>query len=451
MHFGCQNTRFCNAYARDPNAYLSDENNLTRALADNDVKYGAWTLAHEIAPAILSKNNAELLKNASEKLLQAAEFVTHYFLHKENWENEFPWSDEFARLVSHPPGYALNVPCSRIDIFMDDTQLKFIELNTDGCSGMTNTDIFHRLYAEIVQARSQLGLSPEKYSHWQVMPAVLETLCDCYQQFRTNAPHVPEKPHIAILDWEGEETRWEFYAVRDFIQENGYDVSVVSPEQAEYDGKTLRFNGIPVHLIYRRLLGKDYADNMDVLAPVTAAFEDANVCMVGTPRSHIAFTKRFFAHLHSHIIFPLLPQGLQEMVTEHVPWTCHLQDPHPRYCNEPLSLLPFVKENREKFVLKPCDSKCGEGIYQGPFLAQSEWEKAVDECQEKDYIVQEFIPLVEAEFPRFGAEPVREKRYIHIGAYVFGGKFCGVLSRTCGNPLLNVAHGERLLATLVEE
>ena len=65
-----------------------------------------------------------------------------------------------------------------------------------------------------------------------------------------------------------------------------------------------------------------------------------------------------------------------------------------------------------------------------------------------DFIIQEFIPLVTAHFPVHGKVREEEKRYLHSGIYVFGGKFSGFFGRTCKDPLLTLRHGERMLAIL---
>ena len=81
-------------------------------------------------------------------------------------------------------------------------------------------------------------------------------------------------------------------------------------------------------------------------------------------------------------------------------------------------------------------------------MEDNEWNVAVNQAIENDYIVQEFIDLPKEFFPRFLPEKENELRYIHLGAYCFGGEFSGLLGRTCANPLLTVVHGERLLPTL---
>ena len=110
--------------------------------------------------------------------------------------------------------------------------------------------------------------------------------------------------------------------------------------------------------------------------------------------------------------------------------------------------MPFVLKNKDLFVLKPCVSKCGFGILQGCHTAENVWKKGVKAALGGDFIIQEFIPLVTAHFPVHGKVREEEKRYLHSGIYVFGGKFSGFFGRTCKDPLLTLRHGERMLAIL---
>ena len=250
---------------------------------------------------------------------------------------------------------------------------------------------------------------------------------------------------MGILDWAGEETFREFEEMVRSLSEAGVESHIITPEKVEYDGSGLFIDGEKIHLIYRRLLGAEYAENLNKLHHISSAFLERKVCMAGAPRSQIAFSKKLFAFLQSSEIQNRLPGEIVEAVDKHLPWTRIFKPSKTSFRDKEIDLIPFVRENKDFFVLKPCESKCGVGIYQGKFTEQVTWKKAVDEAAGKDFIIQEFIDLPEADFAREGSKKKKELRYIHLGAYVFGGKFSGFLGRTCSNPLLTVRHGERLL------
>jgi hypothetical protein len=421
---------------------------LARLLAKRNVKYGRWTYSAELAPALLTAADRAQLQTAAEAIVRAAELVTEFIVAKPAWHAHYAFAPAFWELVLIESGYGMNIPCARFDAVLHDGKVTFIELNTDGCSGMTNVDALHASYMEVFGATPAYGV--QGLHHDQAVPHVLDTLLQCYDRFRAAHPAaaLPTQPAIAILDLPGEATHWEFSAIAAACHARDLDAQVVTPADAAFDGSTLRFGGRPAHVIYRRMLGSDYAAHLDELQPVSAAFRARRVCMVGAPRSQIAFSKRLFAFLHDPALQAIVPAELVQAVRRHVPWTAPLQAGRITFRGSQEDLLPFVRAHRELFVIKPCVSKLGFGIHQGRYMSDAEWQRAIDDALPHDYIAQEFIELPTADFPQPDAPATTTRRYVHLGPYVFGGAFSGVLGRTCADPLLSLHTGERLLPVL---
>ena len=448
MTTGAHLTQLLSFYEAHHSTYAGDRLRITEWLERHHVTYGPWTVMFEMAPLILEQAERRLLATAAENVLRAAEAFTALALRDAEYQAQFPWRAEFWDLVRVDPGYALSIPCSRLDSFFDGTRLTFIELNTDGCSGMSNADTFHAAHQSVVQARTETGTAGRE--HDEVVPRVIDTLLGCYAEFRERypSPRLPAQPVLGILDWRGVETAQEFNAIAARCAERGIAAHVVAPETAAFDGTRLTFKGTEVHLIYRRLLGEEYEANLDKLAAVSAAYRDHKVCMVGSPRSQIAFSKNLFGYLQTPRVLEQLPGEIRDTLQRHLPWTRPFAPMHTEFRGEPIDLLPFVTEHKDDFVLKPAVSKCGEGIFLGNDTPADKWRAALNNAIGKDHIVQEFIPIPTAEYPRLTKTTRLEHRYVHIGEYVFGGKFSGFLGRTCAHPLLSVRHGERLVAVL---
>ncbi|MCX7003795.1 MAG: hypothetical protein NTV22_11050 [bacterium] len=421
---------------------------LARLLEERNVKYGRWTYSAELAPAILTRADRARLQHAAEAIVRASELVTDIVVAQPQWHAHYAFPREFWELVLMDSGYGMNIPCARFDAVMNGDAVTFIELNTDGCSGMSNVDALHASFMDVFGAQPAYGLQAMHYD--RAVPHVLDTLLLCYERFRAThaAAALPAQPAIAILDLPGEATHWEFSAIASACHARGLAAHVVTPAQAAFDGRTLCFDGQPVQLIYRRMLGGDYAEHLNELQPVTAAFRARRVCMVGAPRSQIAFSKRLFALLHDAAIQAALPAELVQAVRQHVPWTAPLQPQHALFRGASIDLLPFVRAHRDLFVIKPCVSKLGFGIHQGRFMTDAAWQHALDAALPHDFIVQEFVDLPTALFPEPDKPATTTTRYVHLGPYVFGGVFCGTLGRTCDNPLLSLHTGERLLPVL---
>lgn len=440
-----------NAHLPVPAAHArADAARVRQALGARNVKYGRWTYTCEIVPALLSAAERAMIAAAAEAVVQAAELITNYIVEHPQWHAHFEFAPAFWKLVLLASGYGINIPCARFDAVLNAGGFMFIELNTDGCSAMSNVDGMHAAYMDVCGAQPAYRLQQMRYD--AVVPRVLDTLLECYARFRTAFPAaaLPIQPVVAILDLPDEPTHWEFTAIQNALGARGISAHVVTPGEAAFDGRTLTFRGQPVHLIYRRLLGSDYAAHLDELNPVTAAYVARRVCMAGPLRSQIAFSKRLFAFFHHPHLQTLLPPALVAAVQQHVPWTAPLQPGHTCYRSERVDLLPFVRAHRERFVIKPCVSKLGYGIVQGRFADEQTWNAAIDQALPHDYIVQEFVELPTAQFPTPDDPDAVTTRYVHLGPYVFGGKFCGILGRTCADPLLSLRTGERLLPVLYQ-
>ncbi|MCX7847404.1 MAG: hypothetical protein N2595_05200 [bacterium] len=433
-----------------PTQAREDAARVRALLGQRNIKYGRWTYTCELVPALLSLEERATIGAAAEAIIQAAELVTEYVVQDPAWQRRLGFADEFWSLVKCASGYGMNIPCARFDGVVTPDGFRFIELNTDGCSGMSNVDGMHAAYMEVCGRESTYGLQSAWYD--EIVPRVLDTLLRCYERFRATFADsgLPEEPVVGILDLPDEPTHWEFSAIRDALIARGIAAYVVTPASAAFDGRRLTFDNHAVHLIYRRLLGSDYANHLSELKAVSGAFVARRVCMVGALRSQIAFTKQLFAFLHQPELQELLPPDLKEVVCRYVPWTAHLQAGRAQYRGEMIDVIPFVRAHREQFVLKPCVSKLGFGIVQGRFVDQETWHSAIEEAVRKDYVVQEFVELPTAEFPTPDDPETLTIRYVHLGPYVFGGSFCGFMGRTCASPLLSLRSGERLLPVLYQ-
>lgn len=437
-------------YARDLERFNFDKKELHALLRQRSVKYGEFLLHGEMAPMILEKKELKRFQSDAELVLKASELFSQEALKNEKWLADC-LPDPFMReLVKVDPGYDAFIPCARFDSFPCARGPVMIELNTDGCSGMSNLDTFHSLYLDLIA--SSPFFPKGRFTTEQILPHLLDTLLKCYASFRKRFPKKseawPVKPTIAIVDWQTEETSWEFYACQEFFRSKGLRAIVADPRELKYDGDSVSVANQTVHLIYRRLLGEDWGKNRIALSVLTNAYKEHKVCVVGSPRSQIAFSKKLFAYLRNEDMLKKYTPGVRAAVERTVPWTVPLREGKVDYKGKEIDLLPFVLKNKDLFVLKPCVSKCGFGILQGCHTAENVWKKGVKAALGDDFIIQEFIPLVTARFPVHGNVREEEKRYLHSGIYVFGGKFSGFFGRTCKDPLLTLRHGERMLAIL---
>ena len=413
--------------------------------AQSHVRYAGKSLLITFYPFILSEAQALHISQMVEAMIRLMEKTTRLFLQEPAIRHAFGFKPEQVELIEVDPGYEPSIPCARFDSFFDGRNLRFTELNTDGTSGMDGAEKVAKLFVTSPTMREFFSSRPIKV--FDINQSVLQTLVDCNRQFAGGNP--AESPRIAIVDWKGVATSAEFEAFAEFCKERGYDAVVADPRELEYDGRVLSHGGLKIDIIYRRVVSHEYVERLKEVGAMTRAFKDHNVCVVGSFRSDVAFNKKTFGVLQNPEFSRFFTEEERELVSKHVPWTHALEDVEGDYHGERGNVLDLVREHKDELVLKPSDLYGGKGVYFGIQADSDEWERMVQNELGKDYIVQEFITIPSMPIGVWNKELRMETRLIHLGEYVFGGKFCGFYCRAADRPVLNRVSRELLVPCLV--
>ncbi|MBR2403158.1 MAG: hypothetical protein IKB01_10420, partial [Lachnospiraceae bacterium] len=99
--------------------------------------------------------------------------------------------------------------------------------------------------------------------------------------------------------------------------------------------------------------------------------------------------------------------------------------------------------------IKPKNSYGARGIFAGVSCPQEEWEKAVEENKNKNYIMQRFIMPYQTYNIDFHKKNDTLKKYSNLtGLYVYNGKFAGVYSRQSKKEIISSEYDENDIATV---
>lgn len=383
-------------------------------------KYGGQSLRIHHIPYLISSEEALFLEHVVESLQKIIEKITQLFL-QGKFRDVLQFDPRLQDLILFDPGYSLACPFNRWDSFYEGgNTLKFLELNTDGTSGMVYVEALDHLYWE------NFGLRAQKPC--QFKRKVLKTLLTCYSHFR-NASE--DKPHIAIVDWQEVSTRTEQEALSRFFRDEGYEAILCDPRSLRYDGRTLWNEDLRIDLVYRRVVTGEYLKRWDEVKPLTQAYLDRNVCLVGSFRSQVGFDKRTFEILSSSDYDFYFTEVENQLRNQHIPWT--------RVLKEGQDWSSGVLKNRDKFVLKPAALNRGQGVMFGNQISDAEWVSKFENLPEQDYIVQEKVNV-----PLWG----EERKGLHLGHFVFGGQLAGWMCRMGMDPILSDRSDDRLVPCL---
>jgi uncharacterized circularly permuted ATP-grasp superfamily protein len=113
---------------------------------------------------------------------------------------------------------------------------------------------------------------------------------------------------------------------------------------------------------------------------------------------------------------------------------------------ETVDLLLFIRQNREKLVLKPSDEYGGSGVTLGWETSEAAWDSAIARALGGNggaWIVQERIAVRREIFPTINQEMQVHARdmLVDFAPYLFQGKLCGFLTRLSATGLANVTSG----------
>src|SRR6185503_15647424 len=155
-------------------------------------------------------------------------------------------------------------------------------------------------------------------------------------------------PHIAIVDLADVPTVKEFELFREYFEQAGYPSVICTPQQLEFDGRKLMFEGFEIDIVYKRLLVNEYLPIIEEYPALLNAYRAHAVCLVNSFRSKLIHKKALFAVLTERRYASLFSEAELAAIRAHVPWTRVVRDERSDYTDEQIDLLEFVRHNSER-------------------------------------------------------------------------------------------------------
>ena len=421
------------------------ESEVEHWLVDQGFVYGGQTIPFVIMPHFISPGQLRLLSRAVASISPVLDRFCDAYVNEPHLREELALTPDEDALMRIDPGFPRTIRVSRLDAFLHDYDVKFLEFNTDSPAGMAWTDTLYEALRDKVDLPRVSEVFTTGYT--PVLPEVVETLFDAYRAARVNLPELPETPRLAVLDVAGTPTVAEFRLVCRFAEAAGVETVVATLDETAYDGSQLLVQGEPAQLVYRRALVEDMTED----SPLAIAAREQRAVVVNPFRVHVAANKKILALLQDERFEHLVTRAELETIRATLPWTRILRRGRTTYGDWRFELLSFVRDNRERLVLKPASDYGGRGVMLGTETDQDEWEGAIEEHAEVgDFIVQEYVPIPEEMFPTIadGHVQMRLKRF-NINPYCIGGRFVGMMTRISDQAVINVAAGGGILPSVV--
>lgn len=367
----------------------------------------------------LTREDLEELKYLSSTLIRILKKVIQEYRQNPAFRRYFGFPALMEELILVDPGYEIEFPMARFDLFYPfNKNSKFCELNADGSSAMNEVRVLQRVIKESA-ALAEIG-EKDKFRGFELFHSWIDAIIENYKEFNQG---IEDKPNIAIMDFEGEGTIYEFKEFQKRFSQRGYRTVICDPRELKYSGGRLFYGDLEIDLIYRRATTVRLIEEADKIRDFIQAYREGAVCVVGGLVSQVIHNKIIFAILHDEEKIPFLDGEEIEFIKRHIPFTRVFD-----YYNR--DLLQEVIADKDHLLLKPFDKAASHGVYIGRDYSEEEWKELLKKAACEDYLVQEFIDIPCLEMASVDDETLHFEKFGYlIGLFLYNQQLAGLYTR----------------------
>ena len=401
----------------------------------NRLLYGERPIGVALRPHFLDEKQFHTLTQTAQRIASALEKVATALVQSPGLMHQLGLTDAERNLALVDPGFSTAGITTRLDAFVRDDEIKFVEYNAENPSSLPDQEELNRLLFEL----PAMATFAQRYRLRQFSPVerLFETLLSTYREWGGTAV-----PNVAILDWENLPTSNELVLLRNHFTAHDVPTIICSPDDLEYRSGELRCGAFRIDLVYKRVIIHEFLARYDETHPLIRAYVNHDVCLVNPFRCKIIHKKASFEMLSDEEYQNWFTVSEREAIRQSVPWTRRVRDRNTTRKGCTVNLLEFIRRNRSLFILKPNDDYGGRGVYFGSRLDEREWDNAIAIALSGDYVVQEAIDLHTEEFPIFSDTDWRlQPMFVDTNPFLFRGNVCGAMVRLSSSPIVNVTSG----------
>ena len=392
--------------------------------------FGDRPLCVSLRPNLVTKRQHAANTAASESLYGALARLERALLREEELRRELDLSPEEDRLALADPGFAAASPSSRLDGFVSDGVIRYVEYNAESPAGMAYNDVLVKIFDGLPAMRA----FRKRYRARPLRSASKQLTV-------MRRAHGRKVGTIAIVDWRGLPTLTEFEMFQRVFTDLGVKTVICAPDDLSYRAGRLRAKGTPIDLVYRRVLLSELLAKPEVAQPLLRAYLAGDITVVNSFRAKLLHKKMSLALLSDDRYARLYTPSQRRAIAKHIPWTRKVREGHTTYGEKVIDLTEFVLRNRETLVIKPNDEYGGKGVVLGWTVDRREWEQALLGALTTSSVVQEKVAVPREPFPVLLDRVHFLDLSVDCDPYLFWGRVGGQLTRLSSSALLNVTAG----------
>ena len=392
--------------------------------------FGDRALCVSLRPNLVTRRDLVAYTAASETLYTALGRLERALLRDDDLRRELDLDPEEERLALADPGFRAASPSSRLDGFVSDGVIRYVEYNAESPAGMAYNDVLVAIFERMPALRAfrkRYRATPLRAAKRQL--TVLRRA------------HGKRIGTIAIVDWRGLPTLTEFEMFQRLFEAQGLRALICAPEDLTYRGGRLRCNGVAIDVVYRRVLLSELLARPETARALLEAYVARDVTVVNSFRAKLLHKKMSFALLSDDRYAALYTAAQRRAIAKHVPWTRKVREGRTTYKGKTVDLADFIVRAKDRLVLKPNDEYGGKGVILGWTVEQHEWEQTLLTALTASYVVQEKVPVPREPFPVLLDRMHFLDLAVDCDPSLFWGKVGGQLTRLSSSALLNVTAG----------
>ena len=422
------NKAYLDLFINNKKEFLEDFNNkLWPELEASSVRYKGRPVPFLYHPFMIDKDEwnrlTELIDNFNKILYK----VIARYINDSEFRSCFPFSEKMEEYILVEPGYSNPYPVARFDLFYYKDSIKFCELNTDGTSAMNEVRGIQEIVANSGAVNQFENENNLKLEGFKLFDSLIDIMITKYNEFLSKKINEKvdfnkDKPVIGIVDFNKDGTISEFKEFQRWFDKRGILSYIIDPRDVENRVDGLYYNNKRIDFVYRRATTGRLFDHFDEIQEFLTAYKAHKFCMFGSFRSQIIHNKAIFQILSNKEYVSFLDETEHQFINKHIPETGLLDENSVEEKN--------IKENKDKYILKPDDGFAGKGIKLGEETSQEDWDNFVDESINKPYLYQNYCQPPTRKMISIDDDKVRiDPYYYQIGLYVFNGQVQGIYNR----------------------
>ena len=369
-------------------------------------------------------------------------------------EREERWLRDIWAKVGKQPQTVVARLDANADFADDDwDKLHFFETNSVGVGGMyyapACASIVMRTVVPAMQKQAPALVLKPQDDQRQLLLEQITVHARAIRKRRINTAFVQEKDAVGGPN--------EFPYLVEYFKQAGIPAVLVDPRDLRVKGDEIYAGDLPVDILYRDAEIGEYIaleeDGADVSALRQAFLNNQVVSSIAGEFDH----KSTFEVLTTPELAEHFTQKQQRIFRRHVLWTRIVRDTKTTGPDgEPIDLLPWLRRNKDRVVLKPNRSFGGMGIVVGPHVDLATWDDAMAEALHADaaetggVVAQKYVDVKVKDFPVLGDDGAisLEEFYVVCG-FLATPRGLGILGRASKKRVVNVGQKGGLTAVLV--